>query len=95
MANKQADEPVLSGHITIDGLEGRYARVELPDGTLEDWALASLPTGVKEGDVLSVHVEGGDLDIEIDHVETRRRRTRAQAELTALNGDAPDGEITL
>ncbi|MFC4640004.1 DUF3006 domain-containing protein [Deinococcus hohokamensis] len=94
MANK-ADDPVLSGYVTVDGLEGRYARVELPDGTLEDWALASLPGGVKEGDVLRVHVEGGDLDIEIDHVETRRRSTQAQTELTALNQDTPDGEITL
>lgn len=67
----------------------------MPDGTLEDWTLASLPRGVKEGDVLRVHVAGGDLEVEIDHAETQRRRTEAQAELTALNGETPDGEMPL
>ncbi|GHG39296.1 hypothetical protein [Deinococcus indicus] len=27
--------------VTVDGLKGRLARVELPDGTTEDWPLAS------------------------------------------------------
>ena len=28
--------------VTIDGIEGPLARVELPDGSTEDWSLASL-----------------------------------------------------
>lgn len=71
------------------------ARVELADGTTEDWRLASLPRGVKEGDVVRIHVEGGDVELEIDHAETRRRRTSAQAELLALNAQAPAGDLDL
>ena len=85
----------LKGHVTVDGIEGRVARVELPDGTTEDWSLASLPKGVKEGDVVRVHVEGGDLEAEVDHAETKRRREKAQAKLDALNREPPAREITL
>ena len=86
-----SDDPAPS-HVTIDGIEGRLARVELPDGTTEDWSLASLPAGVREGDVVRLHVEGGDLEMEINHAETRRRRQGAQAQLDALNRPAPTGE---
>lgn len=85
----------LKGHVTVDGIEGRVARVELPDGTTEDWSLASLPKGVKEGDVVRVYVEDGDLEAEVDHAETRRHREKAQAKLDALNQEPPVGEITL
>lgn len=88
-------ERLLSGHVTVDGIEGKVARVELPDGTTEDWSLASLPKGVKEGDVVRVHVEDGDLEAEVDHAETRRHREKAQAKLDALNREPPVGEITL
>lgn len=89
------DTQALGGTVVVDGIEGQWARVELPDGTTEDWALSSLPKGVKEGDVIRLEVTDGDLDLEIDHEETRRRRQGAQARLDALNGAAPDGEITL
>ena len=82
-------------HITVDGIEGRMARVELADGTTEDWRLASLPQGVKEGDVVRIHVEGGDVELEIDHAETQRRGTRAQTDLNALNAQAPAGDLDL
>lgn len=91
----EAAEYPLNGHITVDGIEGRVARVELPDGTTEEWSLASLPRGVKEGDVVRLHVHDGDLDAEVDHAETRKRREKAQATLDALNTPAPAGEITL
>jgi DnaJ-class molecular chaperone len=85
----------LGSTVVVDGIEGKWARVELPDGTTEDWALSSLPKGVKEGDVIRLEVTDGDLDLEIDHAETKRRRQGAQARLDALNGAASDGEITL
>ncbi|MDL2343455.1 DUF3006 domain-containing protein [Deinococcus sp. MIMF12] len=89
--------PTLAGPtwITVDGVEGSVARVELPDGTTADWDLASLPGGIQEGDVVRLHVEHGDLEIEIDHAETARRRTAAQSQLDALNSAAPTGEIDL
>lgn len=85
----------FTGHLTVDGIEGRYARVELDDGTVEDWPLSRLPRGVREGDVVSLHVEGGDLSMEIDHEATRERRHAAQSQLDALNQAAPVGEINL
>jgi len=79
----------------VDGIEGRQARVELEDGHTEDISLASLPRGVQEGDVLRVHLEGGDFTLEIDHALTRQRRAGAQAQLGALNRPAPAGELDL
>lgn len=81
--------------VTVDGLEGRLARVELPDGTTEDWPLASLPPGVKEGDVIRLTVNGGDLEAEIDHAQTRDCLTAAQAGTDALNAGAPTGDVEL
>ena len=63
-----------SEHVAIDGIEGRYARVELPDGTTADWLLSTLPEGDKEGDVLLISGKDGDFDLEIDHAETQRRK---------------------
>lgn len=87
--------PVLTGFLIVDAIEGRSARVEREDGETEDWSLASLPRGVREGDVLRVRVEDGDLTVEIDHATTRARRQAAQAQLDALNQAAPAGEIDL
>jgi hypothetical protein len=89
------DTQALGGTVVVDGIEGKWARVELPDGTTEDWALSSLPQGVQEGDVIRLEVMDGDLDLEIDHAETSRRRQGAQARLDTLNQTAPGGEITL
>ena len=41
-------------HVTIDGIEGKHARVELPDGTTADWLLSILPEGVKEEPIRKV-----------------------------------------
>ena len=81
--------------VTIDGIEGEYARVELPDGTTEDWRLDGLPEGVSEGDVVQVRATDGHFEMHIDHEETQVRRAQAQQELTALNSAAPAGEIDL
>jgi Protein of unknown function (DUF3006) len=81
--------------VTVDGLEGHLARVELPDGTTEDWPLASLPPGVREGDVIRLTVHGGDLEAEIDHAQTHDRLTAAQAGTDALNAGAPTGDVDL
>lgn len=96
MPQDNAEFPdVLSATWVVDGLEGRLARVEVEAGQTVDLSLASLPRGTKEGDVLRIHVEGGDLSIEIDHAETVRRRTGAQQQLDALNSTFPTGEIDL
>ncbi|BDP43327.1 hypothetical protein DAETH_32960 (plasmid) [Deinococcus aetherius] len=88
-------EPMLTGRLTVDALEGHLARVEREDGSLQDWPLTSLPRGVREGDVLRWHVEGRHLTFEIDLEGTRERRQAAQAQLDALNGAVPAGEINL
>lgn len=85
--------PLPTEHVTVDGIEGKYARVELPDGTTVDWLLSTLPDGVEEGDVLAVKDDGDT--IEIDHAKTKERREQAQSKLEALNQTAPSGEITL
>ncbi|WP_022800973.1 DUF3006 domain-containing protein [Deinococcus ficus] len=89
------DTQSLGGMVVVDSIEGQWARVELPDGTTEDWALSTLPKGVQEGDVIQMTVVDGDLELEIDHLETKQRRQGAQARLDTLNQAAPDGEITL
>ncbi|WP_241899790.1 hypothetical protein [Deinococcus sp. UR1] len=45
MPTDDAPDDLMShpSFVMVDGLEGRLARVELPDGTTEDWPLASLP----------------------------------------------------
>lgn len=96
MPQENADSPdVLTATWVVDGLEGRHARVEVEAGQTVDMSLASLPRGVREGDVLRVHVEGGDLSIELDPAETTRRRGQAQQQLDALNSTSPTGEIDL
>lgn len=87
------DQDPTTGQIIVDAIEGGLALVELPDGSTVDWPLASLPQGVREGDVVTLHVEGGDLDIEIDHVATRKRREDAQTQLDTLNAGGPTGGI--
>ncbi|QFP78567.1 DUF3006 domain-containing protein [Deinococcus sp. AJ005] len=94
MASEQHEELGIS-HVTIDGIEGQVVRVELPDGTTQDWRLSSLPKGVREGDVIRIDVQGGDVDIEIDHEETDRRLALGQRQLDSLNAKAPDGDIDL
>jgi len=88
-------EPVLTGTLIVDAIEGRYARVEREDGARENWTLASLPCGVQEGDVIRLHVEGGDLEMDIDREATRRRRKQAQSQLNALNKADRAGKIDL
>ncbi|OLV16874.1 DUF3006 domain-containing protein [Deinococcus marmoris] len=95
MASEQQHEELGISHVIIDGIEGKVARVELPDGTTEDWRLSSLPKGIKEGDVIQIDVQGGDVDIEIDHDETDRRHALGQRQLDSLNAKAPDGDIDL
>lgn len=82
-------------YVTVDGIEGKYARVELPDGTTTDWLLSTLPEGVQEGDVLAVSGEGGDFDLAVDRAETKKRKRQAQSKLEALNQVAQKGYITL
>lgn len=82
-------------HVTVDAIEGHLARVELPGGHTEDWPLSRLPKGVKEGDVLRLELDGGDLSITRDEAQTQARREQAQAMLDELNRPAPDGDLEL
>lgn len=95
MAAEQRNEDPGISHVTVDGIEGQVARVELPDGTTEDWRLASLPRGVREGDVIRIDVQGGDVELAIDHRETDRRHALGQRTLDRLNAGAPDGDVDL
>lgn len=95
MASEQHKDELGVSYVVIDGIEGRMARVELPDGRTEDWRLSSLPGGVQEGDVIRIDVQAGDVDIEIDHAETARRHAQGQRQLDALNAAVPDGDINL
>lgn len=88
-------QPVTSSTYIVDGIEGDVARVELPDGTTADYPLASLPPGVQEGDVVRVTPRDSVPVGEIDHDATQARRQRAQDTLTALNADAPTGDLDL
>ena len=91
-SGRDSHNPETSGaSITIDGLEGDYARVELPDGTTEDRKVDRLPAGVKEGDVL----RETDAGLEIDHKGTRSRKKKAQTKLDEVNEEEPAGEIRL
>ena len=89
------ESPSPAATWVVDGLEGRLARIELEDGETVDLPLASLPKGVREGDVLLMFEDGDDFTLEIDHEETARRRAGGQAQIDALNRAAPDGEIDL
>jgi len=93
MAEKHGELGV--SYVVIDGIEGHLARVELPDGTTEDWRLSSLPKGVREGDVVRIDGQGGDVEMEIDHQETDRRHALGQRQLDHLNAQAPEGDLDL
>lgn len=51
--------------ITVVELQEGVATVLLPDGTLEQWSVASLPEGVLEGSRVKLTVTAGDLDLEL------------------------------
>ncbi len=86
--DKHAARETAPEHVTIDGLEGDKARVELPDGTTIDWDRASLPEGAREGDLIRVTGEGSEQRLEIDHAATQAAQADAQSKLDALNGEA-------
>lgn len=88
---RQADTGTPS--LVVDALEGDKARLEVTVGQTQDTSLAHLPQGVKEGDVLR-EVDG---KLEIDEVETHKRRVEAQSQLDAVNGQSQtaSGEIDL
>lgn len=51
--------------LLVTALHGRWVQVRLPDGTEEDWPLASLPQGVTVGDQVTVLVVAGDLEVSV------------------------------
>ncbi|PNY81504.1 DUF3006 domain-containing protein [Deinococcus koreensis] len=77
----------------VDGLEstprGQVARLERPDGTTGDLPLASLPGGVREGDVLAVQDGPDGVTLHLLPRESAALREAAQARLDALNGADP------
>lgn len=81
--------------VTVDGLDGRVARVHLPDGAVAVWSLASLPRSVREGDVVRLTVTAGDLDVEIDPARTREGQADARGARGARNATGPTGGVGL
>ena len=69
-------------------------RPKIEPGLTADWEKASLPEGVKEGDVIRIEGTGEEQHLSLDEHETQQRREQAQAELDALN-KRPQGEIDL
>lgn len=57
-------------YITIDRFEGKFAVVEMPDGSFANLPRVLVPAGAGEGGVLK---------IEYDAAETARRQEEAQA----------------
>lgn len=49
--------------VVVLDIQGNVAMVQLPDTSVEEWDMASLPGGVSPGDRLGVTVTGGDLDM--------------------------------
>lgn len=49
--------------ITVLEVQGSRATVQLPDTSVEEWSVASLPGEVLPGDRLGITVDGGDLDL--------------------------------
>ncbi|GGO40783.1 DUF3006 domain-containing protein [Deinococcus humi] len=65
-------------YVVIESIAGHLAHVVLSDGTPADWRLSSLPAGVKEGDIVLIDVQGGDVEMEVGHRTGERRRTQRQ-----------------
>lgn len=84
----------VPSQVIVDGIEGDKVRVEVEPGLTVDWDKASLPEGVREGDVIHIEGQGEEQHLKVDHVETKKRREQTQAELDALN-QRPTGEIDL
>lgn len=53
--------------ITVLEVRAGVATVQLPDTSVEEWSVASLPGGVMPGDRVGVTVDGGDLDVVLLH----------------------------
>lgn len=51
--------------VTVVELGEQLATVLLPDGTQEQWSMASLPDGVQEGSKIRYTVTAGDLEMEL------------------------------
>lgn len=58
--------------IIVDRIEGAFAVCEMDDKSMQNIALAELPVGVKEGDVLAV--ENGAYVIDVKQTKERSER---------------------
>ncbi|RJF75570.1 DUF3006 domain-containing protein [Deinococcus cavernae] len=85
----------VGSQVIVDAIEGEKARVEIEPGLTVDWDRASLPAGVKAGDVIRIEGQGEDQHLELDRAATRQRREQAQDSLEALNQNAPKGDLDL
>ncbi len=75
-------------YVIVESIEGHLVHVVLSDGTAADWRLSSLPKGVQEGDIVLIDVQSGDVEMEVGHRETERRR--AQRQLNRVHKGDPD-----
>ncbi|MCM8900732.1 DUF3006 domain-containing protein [Caldicoprobacter algeriensis] len=70
--------------VIVDRFEGDFAVCEDENRKMINIERSRLPEGVEEGTVLVLKVSGEDIEIEIDHDETRARKTKIKEMMDSL-----------
>ncbi|MBM7581536.1 hypothetical protein JOD02_000359 [Caldicoprobacter guelmensis] len=70
--------------VIIDRFEGNFAVCEDEDRKMINVERSRLPEGAEEGTVLVLKVSGEDIEIEIDHDETRARKMKIKEMMDSL-----------
>ncbi len=68
----------------IDGFEGKYAVIELDNGTFENIPKTLLPNNAKEGDVLKQNTDGS---YKVEQTNTDERKTNIKNRLFDMFAD--------
>lgn len=74
--------------VTVDRIEGTWARLEAPDGTTFDVPQSLIPNGVDEGDTL-------DWQVTPNENAAAERRRQLEARLRGLTEEDDGGDIDL
>ena len=85
-------------YYVVDRIEGKVAVVIGDDGQNFDVPVANLPKGSKEGTVLSVETNTGQIDwsrAQIDNAERDRRLKEAREQLDRLRASDLGGDVVL
>lgn len=86
--------------LVVDRFEGDLVVVEVDGDRFLDLPRWLLPSGLREGDVVTAQVEGGEggerrVTFSLDRAATEAARQEAQALLTRLRRRDPGGDIQL